>query len=161
MLPTIWGVYVSWIYMLILDISCQHLGDDCKLEGFCVPFGHRVGNVHLWKYEKWMSQKAGCHKKLDVWKAGCLRAGCHSADQISDDISSDILCCFFTWSNIWWYSIRYLMVLLYLIKYLMLHSSALATLDRSSECRLRLPAPLFLYIIIISYPHQIIFDILY
>ena len=50
MLPTIWGVYVSWIYMLILDISCQHLGDDCKLEGFCVPFGHRVGNVHLWKY---------------------------------------------------------------------------------------------------------------
>ena len=37
----------SWIYMLILDISCQHLGDDCKLEGFCVPFGHRVGNVHL------------------------------------------------------------------------------------------------------------------
>ena len=29
--------------MLILDISCQHLGDECKLEGFCVPFGHRVG----------------------------------------------------------------------------------------------------------------------
>ena len=28
--------------MLILDISCQHLGDECKLEGFCVPFGHRV-----------------------------------------------------------------------------------------------------------------------
>ena len=36
--------------MLVLDISCQHLGDDCKLEGFCVPFGHRVWNVHLWKY---------------------------------------------------------------------------------------------------------------
>ena len=50
MLPTIWGVYISWRYMLILDISCQHLGDDCKLEGFCVPFGHRVWNVHLWKY---------------------------------------------------------------------------------------------------------------
>ena len=49
MLPTIWGVYISWRYMLILDISCQHLGDDCKLEGFCVPFGHRVWNVHLWK----------------------------------------------------------------------------------------------------------------
>ena len=43
-MPTIWGVYVSWIYML-LDISCQHLGDECKLEGFCVPFGHRVGEI--------------------------------------------------------------------------------------------------------------------
>ena len=42
MLPKIWGIYVSWIYVLILDISCQHLGDECKLEGFCVPFGHRV-----------------------------------------------------------------------------------------------------------------------
>ena len=30
--------------MLILDISCQHMGDECKLEGFCVPFGHRVGD---------------------------------------------------------------------------------------------------------------------
>ena len=29
--------------MLILDISCQHLGDECKLEGFCAPFGRRVG----------------------------------------------------------------------------------------------------------------------
>ena len=43
MMPTIWGVYVTWRYMLILDISCQHMGDECKLEGFCVPFGHRVG----------------------------------------------------------------------------------------------------------------------
>ena len=52
MLPTICGVHVSHIYMLILeiccqqfgeyvsveymvlDISCQHLGDECKLEGF-------------------------------------------------------------------------------------------------------------------------------
>ena len=31
MLPTIWGIYVSWIYSLVLDISCQHLGDKCKL----------------------------------------------------------------------------------------------------------------------------------
>ena len=43
MLPTIWGVCISWIYMLVLDISCQHLGDECKLDGFCVPFGHKVG----------------------------------------------------------------------------------------------------------------------
>ena len=26
MLPTIWGVWVSWICMLVLDISCQQLG---------------------------------------------------------------------------------------------------------------------------------------
>ena len=43
--------------MLLLNISYQHLGDECKLEGFCVPFGHRVGectfleNVYLyWIY---------------------------------------------------------------------------------------------------------------
>ena len=29
--------------MSVLDISCQHLGDECKLDGFCVPFGHKVG----------------------------------------------------------------------------------------------------------------------
>ena len=33
--------------MLILDISCQHLGDECKFEGFCVPFGNRVGECTL------------------------------------------------------------------------------------------------------------------
>ena len=27
MMPTIWGMYVTWRYMLILDILCQHLGD--------------------------------------------------------------------------------------------------------------------------------------
>ena len=48
--------------------------------------------------------------------------------------------------------IKYLMLLLYLIKYLMLQSSASATLDRSSESRLRLPALLFLYIIISLIP---------
>ena len=42
MLPTIWGVYFNWKYRLILDIWCQHLWDECKLEGFCVPFGHRI-----------------------------------------------------------------------------------------------------------------------
>ena len=50
MLPTIWGIYVSWIYSLVLDISCQHLGDECKLEGFCVPFGHRVGKYIFWDF---------------------------------------------------------------------------------------------------------------
>ena len=27
----------SWIYKLVLNISCQHLGDECNLEGFLVP----------------------------------------------------------------------------------------------------------------------------
>ena len=35
--------------MLIMDISCQHLGDDCNLEGFFVPFGHRVGECTFLK----------------------------------------------------------------------------------------------------------------
>ena len=50
MLPTIWGACDSWIYMLILDILCKHLGDECKPEGFCVPSGHRVRSEHLWEY---------------------------------------------------------------------------------------------------------------
>ena len=37
------------IYMLVLDISCQHLGDDYNLEGFFVPFGHRVGECTFLK----------------------------------------------------------------------------------------------------------------
>ena len=69
MLPTIWGVYDSGKYMLILDISCQHLGDECKLEGFCVPFGHRVGifrNIYLdWIFD---ANNLGsiCHLKIYV-----------------------------------------------------------------------------------------------
>ena len=35
--------------MLIMDISCQHLGDDCNLEGFFVPFEHRVGECTFLK----------------------------------------------------------------------------------------------------------------
>ena len=52
MMPTIWGVYVTLRYMLILDIcmiACQHLGDECKLEGFCVPFGYRAGDYTFLK----------------------------------------------------------------------------------------------------------------
>ena len=49
------NIYLYWIYdannlgsicqLNIYDIgySCQHLGDECKLEGFCTPFGRRVG----------------------------------------------------------------------------------------------------------------------
>ena len=28
---------------MVLDISCQHLEDECKLKGFCAPFVRRVG----------------------------------------------------------------------------------------------------------------------
>ena len=43
------GIYLGGLYMLIMDISCQHLGDDCNLEGFFVPFGHRVGECTFLK----------------------------------------------------------------------------------------------------------------
>ena len=32
MQPTVWEIHVSWKYRLILYISCQPLGDECKLE---------------------------------------------------------------------------------------------------------------------------------
>ena len=28
---------------LVLNISCQHLGEECELESFCAPLGRRVG----------------------------------------------------------------------------------------------------------------------
>ena len=36
--------------MLVLDISCQHLGDECKLESFCAPFGRGVGECTFLEY---------------------------------------------------------------------------------------------------------------
>ena len=42
-----WEIYIRWLYMLVMDISCQHLGDECNLEGFLVPFGHRVGGMYI------------------------------------------------------------------------------------------------------------------
>ena len=41
-----WNMYIK---LLILDISCQHFGAECKLEGFFVPFGHRVGECTILK----------------------------------------------------------------------------------------------------------------
>ena len=35
--------------MLVLDISCQHMGDECKLKSFCAPFGRRVGECTFLK----------------------------------------------------------------------------------------------------------------
>ena len=33
--------------MLVLDISCRHLGDEFNSMGFCVPFGHRGGRMYI------------------------------------------------------------------------------------------------------------------
>ena len=33
--------------MLVMDISCQHLGDAYKLEGFLVPFSTGWGNIYF------------------------------------------------------------------------------------------------------------------
>ena len=33
--------------MLVLDISCQLLGDECKLDSFCAPFGRGDGDIHF------------------------------------------------------------------------------------------------------------------
>ena len=86
--------------MLVLDISCQQLEDECKLEDFCVPFGHRVGectfleNVYCGVVDVWCGgcpmwwmsgvvdvRCGGClvwwmsyftHSVVDVWCGGCL-----------------------------------------------------------------------------------------
>ena len=66
MLPTFWGIDVSWsfsvrpsgaelgalhfvIYIFVLDIYGQHLGDICQLKVFCAPFGRRVGECTFCK----------------------------------------------------------------------------------------------------------------
>merc|ERR1719239_1663588 len=44
------------MYKLVLNISCQHLGDECNLEGFLVPFGHRVGGMYIFGiYVSWLN----------------------------------------------------------------------------------------------------------
>ena len=42
-MPTIGGIYFGGLYMLVLDISCQLLGDECKLDSFCATFGRGDG----------------------------------------------------------------------------------------------------------------------
>ena len=32
---TVLDIFDSWRHMLVLDISCQLLGDECKLDSFC------------------------------------------------------------------------------------------------------------------------------
>ena len=40
---TVWDIFDIWRHMLVLDISCQLLGDECKLDSFCAPFGRGDG----------------------------------------------------------------------------------------------------------------------
>ena len=40
---TVWDIFDSWRHLLVLDISCQLLGDECKLDSFCAPFGRGDG----------------------------------------------------------------------------------------------------------------------
>ena len=35
------------INILVLGVNCQHFGNVCQLEGFCAPFGRRVGE-YVW-----------------------------------------------------------------------------------------------------------------
>ena len=42
-----WGIFFSWIYIFVLDIFCQQLGDIWPLEGVCAPFGRWVGKYSL------------------------------------------------------------------------------------------------------------------
>ena len=55
--------------MLILDIACQHLGDECELEGFCVPCGHRVGEIHIFRniYLYWIYDANNLASMLQVY----------------------------------------------------------------------------------------------
>ena len=40
-------IYASWIYVLVIDIYCQQLGDICSLEVVCAPFWRGVGECTL------------------------------------------------------------------------------------------------------------------
>ena len=49
------GKVHSVIYIFVLDICCQHLGYMRHLEGFYVPFGHKVRectfcNIYIYLY---------------------------------------------------------------------------------------------------------------
>merc|ERR1711951_113285 len=56
------------IYMLALNISCQHLGDECKFKGFCAPYGRRVGEytfLNIYVGIEYIIQQWGDECKLD------------------------------------------------------------------------------------------------
>ena len=107
--------------MLVLDISCQQLGDECKLEGFCVPFGHRGWGMYI--FGKCILLGYGClvwwmSDVVDVWCGGCpvwwmsgvvdvWCGGCpilHMVWWMSGVM--DVWCggCLVWWMSVWWMS---------------------------------------------------------
>ena len=82
-----------FIYVLLLDINCQHLGNICHLEGFCAPFECRVGELLLGKFlgrhvPRWTSSQVDkFHKRQfppvqvpkrtsSQWPGSCLGESC-------------------------------------------------------------------------------------
>ena len=61
MQPTVLVIYVNWKYMLVLDISCQPLRDEFKLENF---EGRRV-----WKYTILRKHISGIY--MLEWDTSC------------------------------------------------------------------------------------------
>ena len=59
---------VSWIYIFVLDIFCQHLGDIWQLEGVCAPFGRWAGKQKNIKKFPWCQIVRGV--KLSVFTHG-------------------------------------------------------------------------------------------
>ena len=49
-LPTIVGCCSVGVCEFVLDIFCQQLLSLLQLGGVCVPFGHKVGPVHVLIY---------------------------------------------------------------------------------------------------------------
>ena len=43
------GIYLGGLYMLIMDISCQHLGDDCKLKGFLCALRAQSWGIYIFE----------------------------------------------------------------------------------------------------------------
>ena len=37
------GINFGGLYISVLDVSCKLVGDECKLDSFCAPFGRGDG----------------------------------------------------------------------------------------------------------------------
>ena len=51
---------VNWIYIFVLDIFCQHLGDIWQLESVCAPFGRWAGKLKNIKKNSMVSNCTRC-----------------------------------------------------------------------------------------------------
>ena len=54
--------------MLVLDMSCKLLGDECKLDSFCAPFGRGDGNcIFLEIHIDMKSNSLGHFRQLEAF----------------------------------------------------------------------------------------------